>query len=145
MKLGELASVGHNIAGSLAGRIGIMIGVYEIPDIYDEAAASPEGFIEVDFLTGKTAGGLPSTSLADAVTRYAAALPTLCGRHEVAYSSIRQLTARFSRGPLHGRFVVTVEDDQGRRSTDEYHSDGNRVRVLDHLDRLRPKQPRRSR
>ena len=46
MKLGELASVGHNISGSLAGGIGIMIGVYEIPDIYDEAAASPEGFMK---------------------------------------------------------------------------------------------------
>lgn len=145
MKLGELASVGHNIAASLAGGIGIMIGIYEIPDIYQEAAASREGFIEVDFLTGATSGGLPSKTLADAVTRYAIALPTFCERHEVAYSSIRQMTAHFSRGHLHGRFVVTVEDDQGRRSTDEYHSDGNRVRVLDHLARLRPKQPRRSR
>ena len=145
MKLGELTSVGHNIASSLASGIGMMIGVYEIPDILGEAAASPEGYIEVDFLTGRITGGQPSKPLADAIALYAKALPALCRRHDVDYSSLRQMSARFSRGHLHPGFIVTVEDDQGRRATDEYHNVGNRVRVTDHLGRLRPKQPLRSR
>jgi hypothetical protein len=43
MKFGELKSIGHNIADSLASGIGLMIGVYEM-DIFGEAANSHEGY-----------------------------------------------------------------------------------------------------
>jgi hypothetical protein len=80
MKFGALKSVGHNIADSLASGIGLMIGVYEV-DVFGEAAATPEGFIEVDFVTGEASGAKPSVALQRALRLYADALPDLCIRH----------------------------------------------------------------
>jgi hypothetical protein len=58
MKFDELRSIGHNIADSLASGIGLLIGFYDM-NIFHEAHRSREGFITVDFLTGKTSGGSP--------------------------------------------------------------------------------------
>jgi hypothetical protein len=118
MKFGALKSIGHNIADSLTSGIGLMIGVYHM-DIFGEAAASPEGFIEVDFLAGTTAGGAVSPVLARAARLYAEALDDLCSRHGASPSDFRRLTARFSGGGARPRFRVTVEDRNGRSSSDE--------------------------
>jgi hypothetical protein len=138
MKLGTLKSVGHNIADSLANGIGLMIGVYEM-DVFGEATATPQGYIEVDFLTGEASGGKPSIELARALKLYAQALPDLCNRQGVEASDFHHLSARFSvLSPMFKRFTVTVEDSQGRRSTDEYEGvPGKRPKVLDHLGRVR--------
>jgi hypothetical protein len=137
MKFGILKSIGHNIADSLACGPGLMVGVYST-DIFGEAAATPEGFIEVDFLTGAASGGKSSDDLSQALMLYAKALPDLCKRHGADVSEFRQLTARFSRDHTSVRFTVTVEDQHGRRSTDEYMGlPGRRPRVLDHLGRIR--------
>jgi hypothetical protein len=138
MKFGTLKSIGHNIADSLASGIGLMIGVYEM-DVFGEAAAAPEGFIEVDFLTGEASGAKPSAELARALKLYAQALPDLCRRQGVEPSDFHHLSARFSSlSPMFKRFTVTVEDSQGRRSTDEYEGvPGKRPKVLDHLGRVR--------
>jgi hypothetical protein len=137
MKFGTLKSIGHNIADSLASGIGLMIGVYEI-DVFGEAAATPEGFIEVDFLTGNSSGGEASVELKRALKLYAEALPDLCKRHGVEVSDFRRLSARFSGRPMFERFTVTVEDKGGRQSLDEYVGlPGKRPKVLDHLGRVR--------
>jgi hypothetical protein len=140
MKFGTLISIGHNIADSLASGIGMMIGVHEM-DVFGEAAATPEGFIEVDFLTGQSTGGKVSRELAGALELYAAALPDLCRRHGAEVSEFRALTARYTRRPLFYAYTVTVENREGRRSTDEYRGvPGKRPRVLDHLGRIRRKR-----
>src|SRR3954468_13442194 len=97
MKFGTLKSIGHNIADSLAGGIGMMIGVYEM-DVFGEAAATPEGFIEVDFLSGQSSGGKSSPELARALKLYAEALPGLCRRHGIDAAAFRRLSARYSGG-----------------------------------------------
>jgi hypothetical protein len=119
MKFGILKSIGHNIADSLACGPGLMIGVLST-DIFNEAAAAPNGFIEVDFLAGAVTGGKISNDLSLAVTLYAKALPDLCKRHGADVAEFRQLTARFSDQHPLARFTVTIEDQHGRRSTDEY-------------------------
>jgi hypothetical protein len=120
MKFGKLKSVGHNIADSLASGIGLMVGVYEM-DVFAEALAAREGYIEVDFLTGETSGGKVSPELQNAAKRYAEALPDLCKRHDVDVSDFEQLTARYSgRRPHFERYDVTIVDKLGRRSIDEY-------------------------
>jgi hypothetical protein len=140
MKFGTLRSVAHNIADSLAGGIGMMIGVYELY-VFEEAAAAPEGFIEVDFLTGQSSGGKPSRELARALKLYAGALPDLCRRHGIDVAEFRELTARFSGRPMFHGYIVTIEDRQGRRSIDEYRGvPGRRPKVLDHLGRIRRKR-----
>ncbi len=119
MKFGELKSIGHNIADSLASGIGLMIGVYDT-NIFAEAAKSPEGHITVDFLTGTTSGGRPSPSLAKAITLYAGVLEELCQSHGGSSDAFSELTVRFSRDAKGKRFVVTVCDQNGRCSTDAY-------------------------
>ena len=139
MKFDELRSIGHNIADSLASGIGLLIGVYEM-DIFGEATRSPEGFITVDFLTGTSAGGIPSPSLARAIALYRDALALLCGKHGTTPSVFRELTARYSIGSYGKHFLVTIADHHGHRSVDEYvGSPGRRVRVLDSLGRVRRK------
>ena len=108
MKFGTLKSIGHNIADSLASGIGMMIGVYEL-HVFEEAAASPEGFIEVDFLTGQSVGGKPSRELARAFELYSRALPGLCRRHGGESAEFRELKARFWGMPLSCGFTVTIE------------------------------------
>ena len=138
MKFAELRSIGHNIADSLSGGIGLMIGNYMM-DIHGEAADSPEGFITVDFLIGETSGGRPSASLSKSISLYSTALRDLCRKHGGTADAFSELKVRFSRD-FYGRrrFVVSVRDNYGRRACDEY-IDGKRVKVLDELGRIRPK------
>jgi hypothetical protein len=139
MKFDELRSIGHNIADSLASGIGLLIGYYQM-DIFGEASRSSEGSITVDFLTGTCPVGTPSHSLAKAIALYKNALVDLCTRHGVSVAVFRELSARYSADAYGPRFVVTIEDQQGHRATDEYVGiPGRRPKVLDHLGRVRRK------
>lgn len=120
MKLGELKSVGHNIADSFASGIGLLVGVYEM-NVFAEAASGPEGFIVVDFLAGSTSSKAASASLRKAIRRYRDALPELCSKHGLDVSNIARLEARFGTDSVYGpHFTVTVESADGKRSTDKY-------------------------
>ena len=120
MKIGELTSFGHNVADSLASGICFMAGIYSV-DIHGEAAASGEGHITVDFLTGETSGARVSKDLDRAVRRYSELLPDLAKRHSIDISEIKVLSARFGTDKVAGpHFLVTVESSDGRRSIDQY-------------------------
>jgi hypothetical protein len=94
----------------------------------------------VNFLTGQIPGGRPSASLAEAISLYQDALPRFCERHGASISDFRELTVRYFPGVLDNRFIVTIEDTPGRRSSTDYGGGpGQRVKVLDDLGRLRPK------
>jgi hypothetical protein len=142
MKFDELRSIGHNIADSLASGIGLLVGVYEI-DVFGEARRSPARCIVVDFLSGKIIEGSASRSLARAIALYGQALPDLCNKHRASPAMFRELTARYSVDAHGPRFVVTVEDYEGGRAVDEYVGvPGRRIRILDHLGRVRRKRDR---
>ena len=120
MKFGELKSIGHNIADSLGSGICLLVGYYEI-DIFAEAAGSPAGYIEVDFLSGTSSGGPTSPTLTKVIRLYSDALDRLCTSHGTSATEFAALTARFATDRRYGRhFSVTVEDQLGRRSVDEY-------------------------
>lgn len=119
MKHAVLTSVAHNIADSLSSGMGFLIGVYQV-DIHGEAARSPEGFIEVDFLTGDLWGGQASKSLAKAAQLYAQALPEVCERQGVSKSAYERLTARYSGSWPNYQVEVIVTDRSGKTSTDLY-------------------------
>ncbi|MDR6208213.1 hypothetical protein [Paraburkholderia graminis] len=129
MKIGELRSLGHNIADSLASGIGLMIGIYDV-DVFLEAAAGPEGFILVNFLDGTAFGSPVSAKLQRAIDLYRDALPALCDKHRIAFSDIKMLNARYGTDQVYGRhFAVTVETAAGRKATDQYvGSPGRRLR-----------------
>lgn len=120
--------------------MGFMIGVHQM-DVYGEAAASAEGYIEVDLLTGTTAGATPSDGLSRAIELYATrALPDICSRHGVSPSAFRELRVRFWRSHASGRFRVHVTDANGRSASGEYEGlPARRLKVLDHLGRARPR------
>ena len=115
-----------------------MVGVYQM-DIFGEAAATPEGFIEVDFLTGDTSGGTPSASLAQGLKLYSQdALPNLLRSHGASLRNVRELKVRFWPGTMFGRFGVTVENESGSRAKSQYELlPAHRVKTLDKLGRLR--------
>lgn len=120
MKLGELTAFGHNVADSLASGLCFMIGFYTL-DIFAEAAASREGQIVVNFLTGETAGSPASAEVKQAVGQFAQRLPALASGHGLDIGQIRVLSARFGTDRVAGpHFQVTVETADGRRSMDQY-------------------------
>ena len=141
MKHDDLRSIAHNIADSLASGIGLLFGFYEM-DVFGEAANSPEGHLTVDFLRGIAVDGRASSSLSKALPLYRDALPALCERHGIPASAFRELTAQYFVAGIYGRrFLVTVEDQVGRRSVDEYEGvPGRRIMGVDHLGRLRRKR-----
>jgi hypothetical protein len=120
MKLGQLKSLGHNIADSFASGIGLMIGVYDM-DVFSEAAASDPGHIEVNFLDASTSGSPVSPKLKRALALYRAALTELSARHGINVNEIQSLSARFGTDSVYGPyFTVTVATVDGRRSADQY-------------------------
>jgi hypothetical protein len=144
MKFGELTSIAHNIADSFACGNGFLIGLYYM-DVFDEATKSPEGYILVDFIAGTSSGAQPSASLAKGIALYAQALDELCQKHGATADAFRELTVRYSLDVRGRRFVVTVEDRNGRRSTDEYLGwAGKRPMEVDDRGRVRRKRDRTS-
>jgi hypothetical protein len=141
MKFNQLRSIGHNIADSLASGIGLPIGFY-MSDVFAEARRQTgQDFIIVDFLSGTCASGAPSPSLARAIALYRDAFAGLCKQHGTSPSAFRKLTAQYSTDALGRRFIVTVEDRYGHHADDEYIGvPGRRVRVVDHLGRVRRKK-----
>jgi hypothetical protein len=145
MKFGTLKAIAHNIADSLGSGIGMLIGVYEL-DIFGEAVRTPDGFIVVDFLTGKATHGVVSSSLADAIAKYRVVLPDLCAKHGASIDDFRELSARYSGAGLTNRITVTIADRSGRRSDDEYLGrPPSRPKVMDRLGRIRTRRRGRPR
>jgi hypothetical protein len=140
MKIGTLRAIAHNIADSLGSGIGMLIGAYEM-DVFGEGARSPDGFIKVDFLSGKATHGVLSPSLAGAVEKYRAALPELCAKHGASIEDFRELSARYSVDRFNTRITVTIEDRTGRRAEDDYvGTPARHLKVIDRLGRVRTKR-----
>lgn len=104
MRFSELRSIAHSLASGYSE----LIGVYQL-DVFGEAASTPQGYIEVDFLAGTASGGRVSEALGEAAGRFRAALPDLCRKHCVSETAFRRLRARYFGGALSVTFVVTVE------------------------------------
>jgi hypothetical protein len=143
MKFDQLRSIGHNLADSLASGCSLLMGVYEI-NVFAEAKRSDQGVMIVDFLAGTYAGGTPSASLSRAISSSRDALVDLCKKHGTTPSAIQTLSARYSVDSLGPRFTVTVEDRSGHHADDEYVGiPGRRVRIVDHLGRVRAQKLRK--
>ena len=127
MRFGELKSIAHNFADSISSGIGLPIGTYGY-DIFGEAQASPDGYIEIDFIASRVYGGETSRVLTEALREYKKWLPTLTAKHGAEVSDFTELTVRFAvdvvRGPY---FTVSMSDTQGRSDKSTYSGYGGRT------------------
>jgi hypothetical protein len=140
MRHNQLLAVAHNYADSLACGLGLAIGYYP-SDVFGEAAGNPDFALEVDFLSGKPVCGVCTADFAKALEAYKSGFGAFCERNRVQRSDFRQFRARYVASPVRRSFTILVEDRRGKTSTREFAGiPGQRVKVLDHLRRLRPKK-----
>jgi hypothetical protein len=141
MKRRVLPGIAHNVADSMASGIGLLIGVYDM-DVFGEAARSPGGVIEFDFLAGRCTQGQASDSLVRAASLYASdALPQLCARQGAEVGDFNLFLARFWSDAGVPRCDITIESRSGRRDTDRYYGVPlRRLRVVDRLGRVRTRR-----
>ncbi|NIJ43252.1 hypothetical protein FHS78_003564 [Parvibaculum indicum] len=142
MRHGKLRSIAHNIATSLTSDASLLFGVGG--EIYDGIEGKPEGYIIVDFLTGTSSGARPSLGADGRICAAPAILNELCRKHGTSIWFFKELTARYVGSGTNAYFTVTVEDRMGKRTVEEFHRFGHRVRIVDSLGRIRPKPPKRS-
>ena len=143
MKHDRLCAIGHNLADSMASGLACVIG-YHRTDVFGEAASSPGGIIEVDFLKGGIVRGEASESLKEAAARFAEVLPVFCQENGAEAADFEALSAAFEATALGPRVSLVVTDRNGHSSTTEYAGVPlRRVRVLDGLGRIR-RAPRRA-
>ena len=127
MRFGQLKSIAHNLADSISSGIGLPIGLY-VYNIFDEAAASSEGYIEINFVSGAVKGATPSKVLSDALLQYKRWLAELAGKHGAAVSDFAELTARFGVDTVYGpHFTVDIADQKGRTDTTTYSGMGGKT------------------
>jgi hypothetical protein len=140
MKIGTLRSIAHNIADSLGGGCGMLIGIYEM-NVFGEAKKGPGGVITIDFLAAKATQGRASRALLSAIAKYRKALPALCTKQGASIEDFKTFTASYSADIFNRRTVVTVRDRLGRCCVDEYMgSPARHVKVTDRLGRVRTKR-----
>ena len=142
MKHSKLHSVAHNLADSLSGGLSFIVPNYVLHTyVYAEAAATPEGYVVIDVLSGKMTGAFPGGDLEQTAPLVANAFPAFCAKHGVDHADYKECLVRFNARLAGNSFTVTITDRMGRRSAREYNgSQGGRLRTLDALSRLRPSQ-----
>lgn len=137
-----LHSIAHNFAQSIASGHGGVVGrISSDADVFVDAAANENSEVIIDFLAGRIMADYCSDGLRGAITTYQRAFPDFCTKNGAKASDYRTFRVRFiSPHALGKRYIVTVEDSAGRRSSREYEGiRGRRVMLLDDRGRFRPK------
>jgi len=143
MKHGQLRSVAHSIADSLAGGVSLITGFYDLR-IYEDAMRSEDGVLTVDLLNGRVVRGTPSADVVSDVLRIPKEFDRLCSTKGLERSDCRRALAHFHATPTTQEFTLVVEDNSGRiTETDFQGVPARRVMELDHLGRLRRRATRR--
>ena len=141
MKHNKLHGVAHNFADSLAGGLSFVVpGHVLLTHVYAEAAANKDGYVIADFLTGEAETACPEGELEYALPLFKNAFGEFCEKHGVEASDYAAFLVRFIASTDGNKYVITIEDRNGRRSSREYiGSAGKRSETLDELGRRRPK------
>jgi hypothetical protein len=129
VRFADYNAMAHNFAASFASGVGLLVGVCN--EVYDEAREQPDGFIDIDFLTGVCSPG-GSAQLLKSVQLYCEALPDFCAKHGAHVSELSGFKVRFHSvsDPVCG-FTVHLSLKDGRAATTEYEGwQGKRAREL---------------
>lgn len=137
MKHGELRSVVHSIADSLACGVSLITGFYDLR-IYDDAERSEGGVLTVDLLNGRVIRGTASTDLISAVLQIPNEFHRLSRAKGFARRDCQSALAHFHAYQVTCGFTLVVEGIDGRvTEADDHGIPARRVKDLDHLGRLR--------
>lgn len=127
----------------MASGLAFLIGYRELR-VFEEATASADGVIEVDFLGGRIVRGNAGDNLALAAKQYAEILPSFCLANGAEVSDFASLSAVFELKNSKHHVTVFVTDKTGRNSATEYAGlPLKRLKKLDALGRIR-KVPRKT-
>ncbi len=135
MKFDDLCSIAHNLSDSLSSGASELFRYYG-DELYNDIKLSPNGVVEIDFLSGTVVRGTVSASMLKLISSSPKVLEGLCAKHDRSSAEFSKLTARYISDVFGRAYVVTVEDRQGRSRTDRYA--GGSGRRLD--SRRRPDQ-----
>ena len=143
MKHLTLHSVAHNFATSLAGGLSFVVPHHVLStNVYAEAAATPDGTVEIDFLNGTTKGAYPGGEVECAAPLFKLAFPAFCAKHGVESADFCTFKVQFIAETGGNRFVISIADRQDKQSSREYLGTiGKGAKAVDSLGRLRPKHP----
>lgn len=141
MKHNKLHGVAHNFADSIAGGCSFLVP-QEImfTPVFAEAEATENGFLVANFLTGEVEGAVAQGKVEYAIPLCKLEFPEFCNKNGVDFSDYHAFLVRFVADQLGNRYVVTVQDRDGRQSSREYlANNGKRSVAKDELGRRRPK------
>ena len=136
MKHDQLRNIAHNLADSLA--CGCFIIGYASINMAAEADANTNGKIVVDFLTGEIVG-VATPELRKVMVCFAEAVPGFCVKNGVEVLDFTALTAEYSAECSSLMCEITIVDQMGRSTTDQYVGIPlKRPKILDARGRVRP-------
>src|SRR4051812_29565461 len=109
MKHERLCAIAHNFADSMASGLGFVVG-YCQTDVFGEAASSPGGVVEIDFLNGSIVRGRPSQQLESAAVTFARSFPGFCNKNGAEVTDFQSFLAVYDARGGRCRTVLTVAD-----------------------------------
>ena len=118
MKFDDLRSIAHNIADSFGSGASLLFDHGFHP--YEDAERSPDGVLEVDFLSGIVLSGQPSCELLDRISLSPAVVADVCARRGASADAFACFRTRYVKTKVGRRYEVTVTDRSGRTRTDQY-------------------------
>jgi hypothetical protein len=125
MKFDDACSIAHNFADSFGSGSSLLFNFGTWP--YPDAARSPDGVLEIDFLKGAVLSGVASTELRRHIANAPSLFSDFCERHGQPVQAFAAFTVRYVADGSSRYFDVTVQVDTGRGRTDRYSADGGRI------------------
>lgn len=119
MKFDTLCSIAHNFADSFGSGASLLFNNFGIYP-YDDAARSPDGILEIDFLNGRVISGIASAELNHFIAMSPGVLDDLCQRHGASSRIFGAISARYVTTAVGREFEVMVEDHNGRSRATRY-------------------------
>ncbi|TLP69299.1 hypothetical protein FEE96_03155 [Parasedimentitalea maritima] len=139
MRHGKLHGIAHNFADSIAGGASFIFGYCFVP-IFEEASASEDRSLVVDFLRGTVEGADSESDLAKIIPMFKEGFPEFCAKHEADVQDFKEFIVRYIADHTGISFTVTILDKFGKTTSREYLGNpGKRVKILDEFGRRRRK------
>lgn len=138
MKIAHLKAAAHNMADSISSECSLISWDYDF-HLWSYIAQNPEQRLRVNLLTGELRSeGLWPTRVSKFFADFAGIVPEMLAKHECPIEEVSAIEVEFCRLPIDKEVTVTVQQANGKASTDRYVGTPlARPRILDNLGRIR--------